>query len=67
MPLVIPRPLSALDGLDDELLAEIERRISQQMGRRLATVVRDPHAGANSPVRAILVGAAEGARDEHSV
>ena len=54
-------------GLDDELLAEIERRISQQTGRRLATVVRDPHAGANLPVRAILVGAAEGARDERSV
>ena len=54
-------------GLDDELLAEIERRISQQTGRRLATVVRDPHAGANLPVRAILVEAAEGARDERSV
>ena len=54
-------------GLDDELSGEIERRISQQAGRRLATVVRDPHAGANLPVRAILVGAAEGARGEHPV
>ena len=54
-------------GLDDELLAEIERRISQQTGRRLATVVRDPHAGASLPARALLVGAAEGARDERSV
>ena len=54
-------------GLDDELLAEIERRISQQAGRRLATVVRDPHAGTNLPVRAILVGVAEGARDERSI
>ena len=54
-------------GLNDELLTEIDRRISQQMGRSLATVVRDPHAGANLPVRAILVGAAEGARDERSV
>ena len=54
-------------GLDDGLLTEIDRRISQQMGRRLATVVRDPHAGANLPVRAILVGAAEGARDARSV
>ena len=32
-------------GLDDELLTEIERRMAQQTGRRLATVVRDPHAG----------------------
>ena len=54
-------------GLDDELLTEIDRRMSQQTGRRLATVVRDPHAGANLPVSAILVGAAEGARDERSV
>ena len=54
-------------GLDDELLTEIERRMAQQTGRRLATVVRDPHAGANLPVRAILMGAAEGARDERSV
>ena len=54
-------------GLNEELLAEIERRMSQQTGRRLATVARDPHAGANLPVRAILVGAAEGARDERSV
>ena len=52
-------------GLDDELLSEIERRISLQTGRRLATVVRDPHAGSSLPVRTILVGVAEGARDEH--
>ena len=50
-------------GLDDELLAEIERRIIRQTDRRLATVVRDPHAGFNLPVRAILLGVAEGARD----
>ena len=54
-------------GLDDELLAVIERRISQQTGRRLATVVRDPHAGMSLPVRAILVGVADGARDERPV
>ena len=53
-------------GLDDELLSEIERRISLQTGRRLATVARDPHAGSSLPVRAILVGVAEGARDERS-
>ena len=54
-------------GLDDELLAEIERRISQQTGRRLATVVRNPHAGMSLPVRAILLGVADGARDERPV
>ena len=53
-------------GLDGELLSEIERRISLQTGLRLATVVRDPHAGSSLPVRAILVGVAEGARDERS-
>ena len=53
-------------GLDDELLAEVERRISLQAGRRLATVVRDPHAGSSLPVRAILVGVAQGARYERS-
>ena len=53
-------------GLDGELLSEIERRISLQTGRRLALVVRDPHAGVSLPVRAILVGVAEGARDERS-
>ena len=54
-------------GLDDELLAEIEHRMSQQIGCRLAMVVHDPHAGASLPVRAILMGAAEGARGERSV
>ena len=54
-------------GLDDELLAEIERRISLQTDRRLATVVRDPHSGSSLPVRTIFVDAAEGARDERSV
>ena len=54
-------------GLDDELLAEIELRISQQTGRKLAAVVRDPHAGASLPVRSLLLGAVEGARDERSV
>ena len=53
-------------GLDDELLTEIERRISQQTGRILASVVRDPHAGSGLPVRAIFVDAAEGARYERS-
>ena len=51
-------------GLDDELLAQIELRIFQQDGRRLATVVRDHHAGSSLPVRAILVGVAEGAHDD---
>ncbi len=54
-------------GLDDELTAEIERRISGQTGRILATVVRDPHAGSNLPVRTIFVDAVQGARDERSV
>ena len=54
-------------GLDDELLAEMEGRISQQTGRRLATVVRDPHAGMSLPVRAILMGVADGALNERSV
>ena len=53
-------------GLDDELLSEIDRRISLQTGRRFATVVRDPHAGSSLPVRTILVSAAEGARNERS-
>ena len=53
--------------LDDELLTEIERRISQQTGRTLATVVRDPHAGLSLPVRTILVGVADGARNGRSV
>ena len=54
-------------GLDDELLAEIERRISLQEGLRLATVIRDPRAGSSLPVRAILLGVAEGAHHERSV
>ena len=58
--------LSNAVGLDDELLAEIERRISLQAGRRLATVVRDPQAGSSLPVRTILVGVADGGRDERS-
>ena len=58
--------LSNAVGLDDELLAEIERRISLQAGRRLATVVRDPHAGSRLPVRTILVSVAEGGRDQRS-
>jgi len=55
--------LSNAVGLDDELLAEIERRISLQPHRRLATVVRDLHAGSSLPVRTIFVDAAEGAAD----
>ena len=58
--------LSNTVGLDDELLAEIERRISLEAGRRLATVVRDPHAGSRLPVRTILVGVAEAGRDQRS-
>ena len=50
-------------GLDDKLLAEIERRIFLQADRRLATVVRAPHVGSSLPVRTIFVDAAEGARD----
>ena len=53
-------------GLDDELLAQIELRMSQQSSRRLATVVHDHNAGSNLPVRAILAGVAEGARDDRS-
>lgn len=53
-------------GVDDELLAQIEYRISQQGGRRLATVVRDHRAGSSLPVRAILAGVAEGSRDDRS-
>ena len=53
-------------GLDDELLAEIERRISHQTDRKLAVAVRDPHAGVSLPVRTIFVDAAEGARHERS-
>ena len=53
-------------GLDDELLAQIDLRISQQGSRRLATVVHDHYAGSSLPVRAILAGAAEGARDDRS-
>ena len=54
-------------GLDNELLAEIERRISLPTARGLATVVRDPHAGLSLPARTIFVNAVEGARDERSV
>ena len=53
-------------GLDDELLAEIERRISNQEDRKLAAAVRDPHGGVSLPVRTIFVDAAEGARHERS-
>ena len=53
-------------GLDDELLAQIELRIFQQGSRRMATVVHDHHAGSSLPVRAILAGVAEGARDDRS-
>ena len=53
-------------GLDDELLKQIDLRISQQHGLRLATVVHDHHAGSSLPVRAILVGVAEGARDDRT-
>ena len=53
-------------GLDDELLALIERRLDLQAGRKLAKVVRNPHAGSSLPVRAILLEAAEGAHYEHS-
>ena len=56
--------LSDAVGLDDELLVELERRISLQADRRLATVVRDLHSGSSLPVRTIFVDAAEGARDE---
>ena len=56
--------LSNAVGLDDKLLAEIERRISLQADRKLATVVRSPHAGSSLPVRTIFVDAAEGTRDE---
>ena len=54
-------------GLDDEQLAEIERRISRQADRRLATVVRDPLAGTSLPVRAVLMGAAESASGGRSL
>ena len=53
-------------GLDDELLAQIELRICQQEGRRLATVVRDHQAGSSLPVRAILAGVAEGAHGDRT-
>ena len=56
--------LSKAVGLDDELVAEIERRIALQADRGLATVVRDLHAGSSLPVRTIFVDAAQGARDE---
>ena len=59
--------LSNAVGLDNELLAEIERRISLPTARGLATVVRDPHAGLSLPARTIFVNAVEGARDERSV
>ena len=54
-------------GLDDGLLTEVTFRISQQDGRRLATVVRDHQAGTSLPVRSILVGVAEGSRNERAI
>ena len=54
-------------GIDDGLLAEMEFRISQQDGRRLATVVREHQAGSSLPVRAIMAGVAEGARNERTI
>lgn len=49
-------------GLDDQLLTEIERRMSQQTGRTLANVVHDPNASSSLPVRTIFLDAAEGPR-----
>ena len=58
--------LSNAVGLDDQLMTEIERRMSQQTGRMLATVVRDPHAGSSLPVRIIFLNASEGARQQRA-
>ena len=60
---VLASLLGSAVGVEAELLTEIEHRINGQNGRALATVVRDPHSGSSLPVRAVLLGVAEGERE----